>query len=186
MTPADTADNAVHATRSGPDAEPTLGGTSIAAFIRSGRPEMRIARIATVTAGLAAAGAVAGAVVGVLVAATWLLSAGHMLGLLLNLDGVLFFGAYGAVAGATLGPLAAWLLMRHVPLWKATGGTALGTLAGALLGIAVDGRMGFAASFLGIGAGAFLGFCAAALLLWLENARRSRNVPLDGGELPRE
>lgn len=178
MTPADTADGAVHATHSGPDAEPTLGRTSIATLVRSASPGMRVARIAAVTAGLAAAGAVAGAVVGVLVAATWLLSAGHLLGLLLNLDGVLLFGAYGAVIGAVLGPLAAWLLMRHVPLWKAIGGTALGTLAGSLLGLVGDGQMGFA--------GAFLGYGAAALLLWLENARNSRNDPLDGGEPPRE
>jgi hypothetical protein len=185
VTPADTADGAVHATRSA-DAAPTLGSTSIAALVRSASPGMRIARIAAVTAGLAAAGAVVGAVLGVLVAAAWLLSAGHLLALLLNLDTVLFFGAYAAVAGATLGSLAAWLLMRHVPLWKAIGGTALGTLAGAVLGIVGDGHMGFAASFLGIGAGAFLGFGTAACLLWLESARKTRSDPPDGGEPPRE
>ena len=174
MTPAAMPDGAGRTTRSGPDAEPTLRRTSVAALVRSASPGMRIARIAAVTAGLVATGAV----VGVLMAATWLLSAGHMLGLLLNLDGVLFFGAYAAVTGAVLEPLAAWLLLRHVPLWKVIGGTALGTLAGSLLGLVGDGQMGFA--------GAFLGFGAATFLLWLESAWKTRNVPLDGGELPRE
>jgi hypothetical protein len=35
-------------------------------------------------------------------------------------------GMVGAIYGAVLGPLAAWLLMRHVPLWLAIGGTMLG------------------------------------------------------------
>lgn len=186
MTPTDTADGAVPATGSDPDAGSALGRASIAALVRSASPGMRVARITAVTAGLAAAGAFVGAVLGVLVAAAWLMSAGHLLAVLLNLDAVLFFGAYVAAAGATLGPPAAWLLMRHVPLWKAIGGTALGTLAGALLGIVVDGRMGLAASFLAIGAGTSLGFSAAALLLWLESARKSRSVPPDGAEPPRE
>lgn len=117
-------------------------GARITASFRPGGPGLRIARIAAVTAGLAAAGAGAGAVVGVLITAMWLLSAGGGLALLLNLDAVLFIGAYGAAIGAVLGPLAAWLLMRHVPLWKAVGGTALGTLAGGALGLLFAGPVG--------------------------------------------
>ncbi|MET0398628.1 MAG: hypothetical protein ABW277_17700 [Longimicrobiaceae bacterium] len=138
---------------------------------------LRIARIAAVTAGLVATGAAVGAVLGVLVTVTLLGSAGGGLALLLNIDSVLFIGAYGAAMGAVLGPLAAWLLMRHVPLWKAIGGTALGTLAGSLLGLVGDGEMGFA--------GAFLGFGAAAFLMWLENAWKTRNDTLDCRDLPR-
>ncbi|HEU0079259.1 MAG TPA: hypothetical protein VFQ76_16510, partial [Longimicrobiaceae bacterium] len=139
-----------------------------AASIRAGGAGMRIARVAAVTVGLAAAGAGVGAVVGVLVPAIWLLSAGGGLGLLLNLDTVLFIGAYGAAIGAVLGPLAAWLLMRHVPLWKAIGGTALGTLAGSLPGLVGDGQMGFA--------GAFLGFAAAAVYRRFRSPRERRRI----------
>jgi hypothetical protein len=129
---------------------------------------MRVARIAAVTAGLVAVGAAVGGVVGVLVTVMLLGSAGGGLALLLNIDTVLFIGAYGAAMGAVLGPLAAWLLMRHVPLWKAIGGTALGTLAGALLGLVGDGQMGFP--------GALLGFCAAAVYLRFRSPRRSRRA----------
>ena len=129
---------------------------------------MRIVRIAAVTAGLVAAGTAVGAVLGVLVTAMLLGSAGGGLALMLNIDTVLFIGAYGAAMGAVLGPLAAWLLMRHVPLWKAIGGTALGTLAGSALGLVGDGQMGFP--------GALLGFCAAAVYLRFRSPRRSRRA----------
>ena len=86
-------------------------------------------------------------------------------------------GAVPVAAGSGLGSL-----LKAIPVV----GTALGTLAGAVLGIVGDGHMGFAASFLGIGAGAFLGFGTAACLLWLESARKTRSDPPDGGEPPRE
>jgi len=129
---------------------------------------MRIARIAAVTAGLVVVGALVGGVVGVLVTGMLLGSAGGGLALLLNLETVLFIGAYGAAMGAVLGPLAAWLLMRHVPLWKAIGGTALGTLAGSVLGLVGDGAMGFP--------GALLGFGAAAVYLRFRSPRENRRI----------
>src|SRR5688500_19319293 len=39
--------------------------------------------------------------------------------------------------GLVLAPLAAWTLMRHVPLWRALGETALGTALGGILGYLV-------------------------------------------------
>lgn len=148
---------------------PAGSGARIAASIRAEGAGMRIARIAAVTAGLVIVGALVGGVVGVLVTVMLLVSAGGGgLGLLLNLDTVLFIGAYGAAMGAVLGPLAAWLLMRHVPLWKAIGGTALGTLAGSLPGLVGDGQMGFPC--------ALLGFCAAAVYLRFRSPRRSRRA----------
>jgi hypothetical protein len=43
------------------------------------------------------------------------------------------FGAaavFGGVLGFVLAPVAAWTLMRHVPLWRAIAETALGTVLG--------------------------------------------------------
>ena len=41
------------------------------------------------------------------------------------------------VLGLVLAPLAAWTLMRHVPLWRALGETALGTALGGIAGYLV-------------------------------------------------
>lgn len=178
MTPAAVSDSALHATRPGPEGEATLGGSSVAELVRAGGRERRTANVVVVTAGLVAVGAAVGAMVGVLVLATWLIPKGRLLELLLDLEGILYGGTFGAVMGVVLGPASAWLLMRHVPLRKAVGGTALGTLAGSLPGLLGDPLLGFM--------GALLGFGAAAFLLWLEDAWKTRNDPLDGGELPRE
>ena len=43
-------------------------------------------------------------------------------------------GAFGAIAGAVLAPVAAWSLMRHVPLWRAIAETAAGTVLGVGIG----------------------------------------------------
>ena len=43
----------------------------------------------------------------------------------------------GAVLGAVLAPVAAWTLMRHVPLWRAIAETALGTVIGGAIGLVV-------------------------------------------------
>lgn len=104
---------------------------------------MQIERFAKITAGLAAAGAAAGSVVGFGLAMCVLalsLATGTLPGSIFNvLVAFAFITAAGAAAGAILGPPAAWLLMRHVPLGKAVGGAALGalgaTLAGSVLGL---------------------------------------------------
>ncbi len=130
---------------------------------------MRIVRIAAVTAGLVAAGALVGALVGVLAFTVWMLPLADLPRPYRELAAALpFVGMYGAAMGAVLGPVAAWLLMRRVPLWKAIGGTALGTLAGSLLGLVGDGMMGFP--------GALLGFAAAAMALRSRSPRRSRRL----------
>jgi hypothetical protein len=96
---------------------------------------MRIKRIAAVTAGLMVAGGVFGTIAGMAVLMAWGLAEGDAIGLadlgpLLGLSLVL-----GGGLGAVLGPLSAWLLMRHVPLGVAVGGTTLGTLAGGVIGL---------------------------------------------------
>ncbi|MET0398627.1 MAG: hypothetical protein ABW277_17695 [Longimicrobiaceae bacterium] len=104
---------------------------------------MLIKRIATITAGLMGAGAAAGSVVGFGFAMSLLtvkFFEGELPGLVFGVLGTVFLTVAGATAGALLGPVAAWLLMRHVPLGRAVGGAALGalgaTVAGAALGIA--------------------------------------------------
>lgn len=90
---------------------------------------------AKVTLGLAAAGAVAGGVAGFLFAAVVTATATAGLPSLGVAVTVLAFGGIaGAALGTVLGPVAAWLLMRHVPLGLAIGGTTLGALAGGLAG----------------------------------------------------
>ena len=91
---------------------------------------MRMMRIAAVTAGLAAAGAVFGTIAGALVLGAWVVAVDSLGPGWAEMRFVLEYAMiFGGVPGAILGPLAAWLLMRHVPLWLAVGGTTLGTLA---------------------------------------------------------
>jgi hypothetical protein len=121
---------------------------------------MRALRIAVVTAGLMAAGAVCGGVAGSITGAVWiLLYAVHP-------DTLQFMALVGGVLGVLLGPAAAWLLMRHVPLWLALGGTTLGTTAGGVAGIlfGAPGLMVIAA---------LTGFAVSVICLRLE-------TPLDG------
>jgi len=82
---------------------------------------------------LAGVGAVTGAIAGSVVA---FLAVLLKLGLRDALDlQLLEFGAwFGAPLGATLFPLAGWLLMRRVPIGRALLGTMLGTILGGLVG----------------------------------------------------
>lgn len=48
---------------------------------------------------------------------------------------VLTYGALGAALGGGLAPVTGWLLLRHVPLGRALGLTALGTMSGATIGV---------------------------------------------------
>ena len=100
---------------------------------------MRALRIALVTAGLMAAGAVFGGIAGAAAGAAWVLLEGGFGGLARESEIVLFVGFLGGGLGAVLGPAVAWLMMRHVPLWLAVGGTTLGTMAGGILGALLGG-----------------------------------------------
>lgn len=121
---------------------------------------MRWMRITLVTMGLAAAGAVFGTLAGMVVLFAWLAILGG-LGPVLNIP---FFMAqialvYGGGLGAVLGPLAAWTLMRRVPLWLAVGGTTLGTLAAGGLGLLLAPHPMSAILF------GMVGFCYTAVRL---------------------
>ena len=123
----------------------------------------RALRIVIVTLGLSVAGAMVGGMMGLLAGGMFVLTGDAFL------SEVSLFVFAGAEVAAVLGPVAAWLLMRHVPLGQAIGGTALGTLAGAVVGNFIMGPLG---SFVG----AFLGFGAAAVHLRLRTPEGTRRL----------
>jgi hypothetical protein len=93
-------------------------------------------RIAEVTVGLAAVGAGVGSVLGaflVAMLAARMGSFGRIGAVRVLLAGV----SFGATAGAVLAPLAAWTLMRRVPIWRAITETALGTVVGTGIGLLI-------------------------------------------------
>ena len=100
---------------------------------------MRMKRIAAVTAGLVVVGGVFGTIAGVLTLLAWGLGTPGIMAwqdaaFLLQISLV-----FGGVPGAVLGPLAAWLLMRHIPLGLAVGGTTLGTVGSGVIGLIATG-----------------------------------------------
>jgi hypothetical protein len=102
-------------------------------------------RIAAVTAGLVVAGGVFGTISGTIVLLGWMVGMEGFSSVSDNLGFLLFLGViFGGGLGAVLGPLAAWMLMRHVPLWLAVGGTTFGTCASGGLALLVTGDPGFA------------------------------------------
>ena len=129
-----------------------------------------LTRIGVITLGLAVAGFVVGGIVGMVMMTVLLLLDGHFEPSMLA-----YSGTIGGGIGAVLGPIAAWLLMRHVPLWLAMGGTALGTLAGGIAGMASE-------SVGGTLIGGFLGFGASAVYLRLRKPRGAI-APPDGPAL---
>lgn len=134
---------------------------------------MDIKRIAVVTAGLAGAGMVVGGMLGGgLGLVAMLVSSG--VGALMEFgEYVLVAALAGALAGAVLGPLAAWLLMRRVPLGLAIGGTALGTLAGVASAFVIGGNLIV---------NPLLGFGLSALAMRLLVGRKERaRITISGG-----
>jgi hypothetical protein len=80
----------------------------------------------------------------------------------------------GGVLGAVLAPIAAFTLMRHVPIWRAMVETALGTTVGMAIGWAAGPRMGYAGLWpVGLG---LLGFVVAAVRLRLTHRGAGREV----------
>jgi hypothetical protein len=133
---------------------------------------MRIKRIAVVTAGLMVAGWSFGTIAGTLVLIGWGMV--HADPSILSLAGLRFVLEFaiiiGGVLGAALGPIAAWLLMRHVPLGLAVGGTTLGTLAGGAVALIATGNP-FTAMLYGMA-----GFGVSAIGLRLRVPRRERRL----------
>jgi hypothetical protein len=133
---------------------------------------MRIKRIAVVTAGLMVAGGVFGTIAGMIVLIAWALVDDRPLiysfgGLRMTVEIAM---AFGGGLGAVLGPIAAWLLMRHVPLGLAVGGTTLGTLAGGGIALVVTGDPVIAMLY------GMAGFAVSAIGLRLRVPRRERRL----------
>lgn len=127
-----------------------------------------------ITVGLGAAGFVAGGAVGMVMMAFMIMSYGGLAELVRDPGILLFAGTFGGTVGAVLGPVAAWLLMRRVPLWLAVGGTAAGTITGAVLGLVMAG---FEGSFVS----ALLGFGASAVVLRLRKPFGPRAIAAPDG-----
>jgi hypothetical protein len=146
---------------------------------------MQIERFAKITAGLAAAGAAAGSVVGFGLAMCVLvlsLASGMLPESLFNvLLAFVFITGAGAAAGAILGPPAAWLLLRHVPLGKAVGGTALGALLATVAGAALGLLTGSGDN--GLLFYPLLGFGASSVYLSVSTPRRSLAAGAGSGQL---
>ena len=121
----------------------------------------RPVRILILTAALALTGATMGAVLGALVSVMALGPEGVVL-----IPPFIWMGVYfGAIIGGILAPLTGWLLLRRVPLGLAVGGTAVGTLAGAVIGLLLGGGNG-SVMF------AIAGFLGSAVLLRLNASSR--------------
>ena len=139
-----------------------------------------VRRVLAVTAGLAVAGLVVGALTGVVVAGAFVtvsMLTGSGGGVWNVGSTLLFSGMFGGALGMVLGPLAAWLLMRHVPIGRAMWQTALGTAIGSFLGLLF-------LSFLALLIPApplilgLAGFAAAAVRLRITHRKRDTAVVL--------
>jgi hypothetical protein len=118
------------------------------------------------------AGATSGAVAGALVAALVSVAEGRSLG---AIDAELLgIGAmFGAPLGAVLLPVAAWLLMRYVPLGQALAATLIGTVGGGVAGWFLPvGTAQVSRTLLGGGIGFALG---VGIVRGLTNTRRGAN-----------
>jgi hypothetical protein len=128
-------------------------------------PGPSIARIVQVTVGLSAVGVMIGSVLGAILAALF----GVRVGDFGFASEIWFAGAMlGAGVGGVLAPVAAWTLMRRVPIWRAIAETAAGTVLGTTLGL-IFPRL--PAPWLGV-----LGFVTAATRLWLTHRRPRSGV----------
>lgn len=94
----------------------------------------RTGRILAVTAGLALTGVVVGAVLGALLFTGFVLAADpHPTAAVDSF--VLEIGAiFGAGVGVVFAPIAAWTLLRRIPLGRAIAEAAIGTVLGAVAG----------------------------------------------------
>jgi hypothetical protein len=105
----------------------------------------RWTRIAAVTAGLVVAGGIFGTIAGTTLLVAWQVALEGFTSSSDGFESLLIFGiVFGGGLGAVLGPLAAWTLMRHVPLWLAVGGTTLGTFASGGAALLLTGNPFFA------------------------------------------
>lgn len=134
----------------------------------------RTGRILAVTATLAGIGAAVGALLGmVAIAFVGFLREGPT-GALESQKLFPVAAFMGGSVGVLLGPLSAWTLMRHVPIWKAIVGTAVGTAMGFVVGSWL-GRV-FHVTLDWALYGSVLGFLLAAVILRFRSPRAAAKV----------
>jgi hypothetical protein len=140
-------------------------------------PTPSAGRIVRVTATLSVLGAVVGGVLGAVLIA---LPLGVPISNFKITGQALYIGAlFGGVMGAVLAPIAAWTLMRHVPIWRAIADTCVGTLIGAVIGLIFQPRYDTAwlsPPLLGIG-----GFVLAAIRLRFSKRARGSEISAPAG-----
>jgi len=139
-------------------------------------PRRSVARIIQVTAVLSVLGTVVGGILGAGLVALLGLRMGDF-----RISGEeLFYGTvFGGAMGAVLAPLAAWTLMRRVPIWRAIAETAVGTVGGAMIGLIFQPLRDTAwlsPPLLGIA-----GFALAAIRLRLPRRGRRSGVDAQAG-----
>jgi uncharacterized membrane protein YfcA len=130
---------------------------------------VRARRVLIVAAGLAFVGGITGAVCGVL-ALVPLLGVGDF-GFAGLAAAAPWAAATGAAVGAVSGPLLAWSLLRHVPLWRVALWAASGTVVGSFYGLAAGSRLPLV--FPALISGALFGMVAGGILLRRRVARES-------------
>jgi hypothetical protein len=133
-------------------------------------PSERFSRIALITLGLSASGVIVGGVLGALLVGLVSLVSVDSLG---GISDLLFGAEFGAVVGAVLAPVAAWTLMRHVPIWRAIAETAIGTVVGAGVGMLLEPQFHNWMSPIPLGV---LGFVLAAVRLRLTRRARTESA----------
>ncbi len=126
---------------------------------RYGQTRVSPVRVAGVTSGLVMAGAVMGAINAVIWSLGWATLHGELGALLDYSLAIPIF--LGAVLGATIGPVLAWLFLRRVPVGLGILGVSAGTLVGASL--SAFSRDVSATMLFG---GAIVGAVAAAAAMW--------------------
>jgi hypothetical protein len=128
-----------------------------------------VARIIQVPIGLSIAGGVVGGVLGAMLLAVMLVVGGGVR----DIGNVVPIGSiFGAAMGAVLAPIAAWTLMRNVPIWRAIAETAVGTMVGA--GIGMSFQPMYHSAWLSPAILGVAGFALAALRLRLKSRGRAR------------
>ena len=126
-------------------------------------------RVLIIIAGLAVTGAVVGGVLGAVAMALVVMIRDVRVFALTGTEALIAGATFGVVAGAILAPIAAWTLMRSVPLWRAIGEPAIGTTLGAAIATLLA-PVGVAGPIFG----GILGFIAAAVRLRIAYGRKKR------------
>ena len=135
---------------------------------------MQVGRVASVIAGLIAAGAVVGAAAGVITGAIIVALWDGPLGIFSAGEVYSFAASVGGTCGALLAPVASFAFMRHVPLWRLFTETAIGTVIGGVIGLTLL-NVGFG-QVLGLATAGFLA-AGARLALEYRNKRPLAELP---------